>query len=197
MNACLKQAPVLVSFIKKLKVYMKAIGSNKINDLKIIHTNVFYDFRGEYVETFSKKGYEEFKDYNGQPIEWLEDDISVSRQSVLRGLHGDSKTWKLIQCLWGEFYYVVVDMRKDSSTYLNWEAFTLNDKNRMQVLVPAGCANGHLVLSDKCIFSYKQSQYYSGMENQFTVRWNDPKLNIFWPVKEPMLSVRDSSASLL
>lgn len=167
--------------------------STKIHNLSIIQPDVFYDFRGEYVETFNAERYN-FKDDNAEPIAFVEDDISMSRQHVLRGLHGDEKTWKLIQCLMGEFYYVVVDMRKDSPTYLNWEAFTLNEKNRMQVLVPAGCANGHLVMSDRCIFSYKQSQYYSGMQNQFTVRWNDPQLNIFWPVQNPILSLRDSSA---
>lgn len=172
---------------------MRIIPSTKIHNLSIIEKDVFYDFRGEYVETFNEEKYQ-FKDDDGQLIRFIEDDISMSRQHVLRGLHGDEKTWKLIQCLMGEFYYVVVDMRKHSPTYLNWEAFTMNEKNRMQVLVPAGCANGHLVLSDRCIFSYKQSQYYSGMKNQFTVRWNDPRLNIFWPVTQPILSQRDLSA---
>jgi dTDP-4-dehydrorhamnose 3,5-epimerase len=174
---------------------MQIKKSSKIENLSIIQPTVFYDFRGEYVETFSQQNYSQFLDYDGSPIQFVEDDISMSRQNVLRGLHGDSKTWKLIQCLYGEFYYVVVDMRKNSATYLNWEAFTMNEKNRIQVLVPAGCANGHLVLSDKTIFSYKQSQYYSGMENQFTVRWNDPKLNIYWPINNPILSERDSSAA--
>ena len=172
---------------------MKIIESSKINTLKTIVPDVFYDFRGEYVETFNEMKYN-FFDNQGVQVKFIEDDISMSRQNVLRGLHGDSKTWKLIQCLHGEFYYVVVDMRKDSTTYLNWEAFTLNEKNRSQVLVPAGCANGHLVISEKCIFSYKQSQYYSGMNNQFTVRWNDPDLNIYWPIVNPILSERDSLA---
>lgn len=172
---------------------MEIIKSSKINNLSIIKPDVFHDFRGEYVETFNEARYD-FKDTEGKPIKFIEDDISMSHRHVLRGLHGDDKTWKLIQCLMGDFYYVVVDMRKNSPTYLAWEGFTLNEKNRMQVLVPAGCANGHLVMSEKCIFSYKQSQYYSGMSNQFTVRWNDPGLNIFWPVANPILSARDSEA---
>ncbi|MEZ5045616.1 MAG: dTDP-4-dehydrorhamnose 3,5-epimerase family protein [Chitinophagaceae bacterium] len=172
---------------------MQIIHSKKIHNLSIIKTNVFYDFRGEYVETFNESTYQ-FKDDDGHLIKFVEDDISMSKQNVLRGLHGDEKTWKLIQCLMGEFYYIVVDMRKNSPTYLNWESFTLNEKNRMQVLVPAGCANGHLVMSDRCIFSYKQSQLYSGVHNQFTVRWNDPKINVFWPIQNPILSERDSSA---
>ena len=173
---------------------MQVKQSSKIKDLSIIYPEVFHDFRGEYVETFSKQNYEQFKDYDGSTLDFVEDDISMSRQAVLRGLHGDSKTWKLIQCLMGDFYYVVVDMRKDSPTYLNWEAFTMNEKNRIQVLVPAGCANGHLVMSDRCIFSYKQSQYYSGMSNQFTVRWNDPSINIYWPITNPIVSQRDNGA---
>lgn len=175
---------------------MEITESTKIADLKVVTPCVFHDFRGEYVETFSAKRYE-FFDSDGRQIEFVEDDISVSRQNVLRGLHGDVKTWKLIQCLYGEFYYVVVDMRKDSETYLNWEAFAVNDKNRKQVLVPAGCANGHLCLSEKCIFSYKQSQYYQSADEQFTVRWDDPKLKIYWPIKNPILSQRDSSAQFL
>lgn len=175
---------------------MNTAQSENIRDLVVITPEIFYDFRGEYVETYSRAKYV-FQDNNGLGIEFVEDDISVSRRNVLRGLHGDSKTWKLIQCLWGEFYYVVVDMRQDSPTYLRWESFILNDRNRRQVLVPAGCANGHLVLSDRCIFSYKQSEYYSGMENQFTVRWNDPKLSIYWPISNPVLSLRDSTAKLL
>jgi dTDP-4-dehydrorhamnose 3,5-epimerase len=91
----------------------------------------------------------------------------------------------------------VADMRTDSSTYLQWDSFSVSDKNRLQILIPAGCANGHLCLSEKCIFSYKQSQFYSGSDNQFTVRWDDPKLNISWPVSDPLLSERDSTAKFI
>jgi dTDP-4-dehydrorhamnose 3,5-epimerase len=175
---------------------MKISSSSVISDLVTISVPIHYDYRGEYVETFRADTYE-FRDRDGASIKFVEDDISVSRRNVLRGLHGDAKTWKLIQCLWGEFYYVVADMRKDSPTYLRWQSFVLNDRNRMQVLVPAGCANGHLVLSEKAIFSYKQSQYYSGMSTQFTVRWDDPKLGIHWPVREPILSERDAGAAPL
>lgn len=175
---------------------MKIENSAKIQGLVIITPDIHYDFRGEYVETFNRRRYD-FRDNDSRPIEFVEDDISLSRHSVLRGLHGDAKTWKLIQCLSGEFYYVVADMRPQSPTYLNWESFVLNDRNRKQVLVPAGCANGHLCLSPTCIFSYKQSQYYTGAETQFTVRWDDPKLRIFWPIRAPLLSERDAGAPLL
>ena len=175
---------------------MEIIESQKIQDFKTIKPVVFHDFRGEYVETFNAERYK-FNDSSGREVVFVEDDISVSKKGVLRGLHGDDKTWKLIQCLWGEIYVAVVDMRKTSRTYLQWETFAINDRNRWQLLIPAGCANGHLCLSEKCIFSYKQSQIYSGMENQFTVRWDDPRLKIFWPVKDPLLSIRDASAKFI
>lgn len=170
--------------------------TSTIANLKILTPDVFYDFRGEYFETFSKETYR-FVDDNGNPIEFVEDDVSISRRNVLRGLHGDAKTWKLVQCLLGEIYLVVVDMRPKSATSPKWESFAINEKNRKQILIPAGCANGHLCLSEKCIFSYKQSQLYSGSHNQFTVRWNDPKIGVWWPITEPILSVRDGSAPLL
>ena len=88
-------------------------------------------------------------------------------------------------------------MRKDSSSYLKHETFSISEKNRKQILIPAGCANGHLCLTEKCIFSYKQSQYYSGAQNQFTVRWDDPSLNIFWPIKHKIISERDSNAKFI
>lgn len=94
--------------------------SKIIPGLKGIKPDVFHDFRGEYLETFNAQSYR-FTNPNGSPIQFVEDDVSVSRQHVLRGLHGDSKTWKLIQCLSGEFYYVVADMWKESPAYLKWE----------------------------------------------------------------------------
>ena len=167
--------------------------SKKIADFKWIEPRSFHDNRGEYIETFSVEKYK-FTEAGGNSIVFVEDDISVSKKGVLRGLHGDDKTWKLIQCLYGEIFVAVIDMRKSSSTYLHWETFEVNDKNRIQLLIPAGCANGHLCLSEKCIFSYKQSQLYSGAQNQFTIRWDDPLFKIPWPVNDPLLSVRDSSA---
>jgi dTDP-4-dehydrorhamnose 3,5-epimerase len=175
---------------------MQVKESSKISGLRIITPVVFHDFRGEFVETFNARDYA-FTDGAGEPIEFLEDDISVSRYKVLHGMHGDLVTWKLVQCIVGEVYLVVADLRADSATYLNWEAFAINEKNRTQILIPAGCVNGHLCLSDKSVFAYKQSQIYSGAEKQISAKWNDPKLNIYWPVADPILSARDQFAKLL
>jgi dTDP-4-dehydrorhamnose 3,5-epimerase len=139
-----------------------------------------------YVETWNEREYQQ----EGLDIKWVQDDISVSRKNVLRGIHGDDRTWKLISCLHGAFYLVVVDWLPDSPSYCQWEAFTLSDQNRLQVMVPPGYGNGHLVLSDRAIFHYKQSTYYD-RASQFTIKWNDPELGIYWPVDSPILSERD------
>jgi len=75
--------------------------------------------------------------------------------------------------------------------------FSINDKNRNQILIPPGFANGHLVMSDFGIFSYKQSTLYGGPGSQFTVKWNDPKLNIPWPIDNPILSSRDKNVDTI
>ena len=170
--------------------------SSTIQGLRQIVPKVFKDLRGEFFETFNVNEYV-FRDDTGNPICFIEDDVSVSKKNVLRGLHGDSNTWKLVQCLSGSLYYVVVDFRPTSPTYLKWQSFILNDEFREQLLIPAGCANGHLVLSEKAILSYKQSQLYTGKTNQFSLRWNDPKLDIEWPIDDPVLSARDAEARRL
>jgi dTDP-4-dehydrorhamnose 3,5-epimerase len=147
---------------------------------------VFEDHRGSYVETYNREAYREA----GIDVEFLQDDISTSTRNVLRGIHGDASTWKLISCLHGKFYLVVVDWNPQSPHFRRWEGFTLSDRNRLQVLVPPRFGNGHLVLSDEAIFHYKQSTYYD-RAGQFTILWNDPQVGIWWPIANPILSRRD------
>lgn len=148
------------------------------------------DFRGTYVETFNKNLYRRA----GIDMDFVQDDISVSDKYVLRGIHGDQETWKLVSCLWGKFYLVVVNWDPDSPQYQQWEAFTVSDDNRRQVLIPPKFGNAHLVLSDQAIFHYKQTTYYN-REGQFTLPWNDPALGIWWPVKQPIVSQRDEGVT--
>jgi len=178
----------------KPKRIMKYTFSPKLPDVAIIQPEIFYDYRGEYIETWNIENYKIFDKGN---ICFKQDDISASNKHVLRGLHGDFETWKLIQCAYGSLLLVAVDMRPDSKTYLQYDMFSINDKNRVQVLIPPGFANGHLIMSDFGVFSYKQSTLYAGAKAQFTVRWDDPKLNIPWPIKNPILSLRDKNAKLL
>ena len=86
---------------------------------------------------------------------------------------------------------VVADMRKDSLTYLNHISYTLSEDNPISILVPKGCINGHLCLSEKCIFYYKWSEKYSGANNQVTIKYDDEKLGIKWLIPNPILSNRD------
>ena len=166
---------------------MKIIKT-ELDGVLLIKLDVFKDHRGEYVETYNESLYGK----NGIAVKFVQDDISVSLKHVLRGIHGDAETWKLISCLYGKFYLVVVNCNDNSEDFGKWQSFVLSDKNRHQVLIPPGYGNGHLVLSRKTIFHYKQSTYYNP-SRQFTYQWNDPKLNILWPVKNPILSRRDKA----
>ena len=157
-----------------------------------IKLDVFEDFRGQYVETYNENDYKK----NGIDIHFVQDDISLSSRNVLRGIHGDSETWKLISCLHGRFYLVVVNGDPDSKDFGQWQGFLLSDRNREQVLVPPRHGNAHLVLSDLAIFHYKQSTYYD-RSKQFSYKWDEPKFNIWWPSKNPILSQRDETASYL
>jgi dTDP-4-dehydrorhamnose 3,5-epimerase len=145
------------------------------------------DFRGTNTEIFNAK---EYLEYLGTQ-NWKIDSVSTSRKHVLRGVHGDDKTWKLISCLYGTIYLLVVDNRPWSTNYKQHTSFTLSDKNRQQVLVPPGFGNGHLVMSHTAVFHYKWSEYYD-REAQFTLKWNDPEYEFWWPIKHPITSQRDS-----
>lgn len=163
------------------------VRDTKLNGVKIIYpSTVFEDFRGHYVEIYNKVLYQEA----GINIEFIQDDISVSSKHVLRGIHGDAETWKLISCLQGKFYLVVVNNDPDSPQYKQWEGITLSEHNRLQVLVPPKFGNGHLVMSEQAIFHYKQTTQYN-RAGQFTILWNDPEYSMWWPVKNPILSQRD------
>ncbi len=155
--------------------------------LLITPPTIFEDHRGTYVEIFNDELYKKA----GVTCEFVQDDISTSSKHVLRGIHGDAQTWKLISCLYGQFYLVVINNDPDSPQYRQWDAFVLSDRNRLQVLVPPKFGNGHLVLSDVAIFHYKQSTYYD-RAGQFTLLWNDPDLGIWWPIQNPIVSRRDA-----
>jgi len=165
---------------------MMEVSGTKLDGVLLIKLGVFEDHRGEYIETYNEALYKK----NRVDVKFIQDDISVSTRNVLRGIHGDDCTWKLISCLYGRFYLVVVNCDTESKDFGKWQSFVLSDKNRLQVLVPPGYGNAHLVLSDMTIFHYKQSTYYDPAK-QFTYKWNDPKLNIWWPIKNPILSQRD------
>jgi dTDP-4-dehydrorhamnose 3,5-epimerase len=165
---------------------MIQVKKSKLEGVLVVKPEAFEDFRGQYVETYNDKMYAE----HGIPQQFVQDDISVSSRHVLRGIHGDAETWKLVSCMYGKFYLVVVNCNKASPAFGKWESFTLSDVNRLQVLIPPHHGNGHVVLSEQAIFHYKQTTYYNP-KGQFTYKWDDPQLKLWWPVKNPLLSQRD------
>ena len=110
---------------------MKVEKTNLEGVLKIT-LDAFEDHRGYYIETYNEELYKN----KGINVEFFQDDISVSKNNVLRGIHGDQETWKLISCFEGKFYLVVVNNDEKSSQYKQWESFTLSEQNRIQILVP-------------------------------------------------------------
>ena len=166
---------------------LKIKKTNLDKVIVITPPTIFKDLRGEYIETYNKKIYIN----SGIKLNFIQDDFSISKKNVLRGIHGDNKTWKLISCLHGKFLLIVVNNDKNSKKYKKHFSIVLSEKNKLQVLVPPKYGNGHLVLSDKAIFHYKQTTEYD-RKSQFTIMWNDKDYNFKWPIKKPILSKRDS-----
>ena len=159
--------------------------------VKIYKNRSFRDKRGYYWTSWKKNSIKN--------LEFKHDKFSLSKKNVLRGLHGDKKTWKLISCPYGKFFLVVVNCVKSSKNYLKWKSYILSHKNGLQVLVPPNYANGHLCLSKECLFHYKLSYKgaYVDINKQFSLRWNDPKLKIKWKIKNPIISTRDKNSKLI
>ena len=153
----------------------------KITDVQIITPNVHTDYRGDLWTLWQGTN------------EYNHDKVSTSRKNVIRGIHGDFKSTKLVTCLYGELYFVIVDNRINSSTYMQWDWVILSDKNHKQVLLPPGVGNGFCVLSKQSVFHYKWSYpgEYPDVQDQFTIKWNDKHINIDWPINNPILSRRD------
>lgn len=171
---------------------MIEVSETKLDGVLLIKPYVFEDHRGEFVETYNEELYRE----KGIDIKFVQDDLSVSSKNVLRGIHGDAETWKLLSCPYGKLYFVVVNCDVDSENFGKWQHFILSDVTRLQVLVPPKYGNAYLVLSDRAIFHYKQSTYYN-QAGQFSYKWNEPRFNIWWPIQNPILSQRDEAGQYI
>jgi dTDP-4-dehydrorhamnose 3,5-epimerase len=157
-------------------------------EVKILKPDPWFDYRGE-MWTFWEKENEVLP----KGHEWKISKFTRSRKNVLRGLHGDSVTWKYVHCVYGEIYQVVVDNRPDSVNYLKWESYLVSDRNHLGILIPAGFVNGHLCLTDECVFHYMQSypKDYVDWFDQDVVKWNDERIGIDWPIDNSILAKRD------
>ncbi len=168
-----------------------------INGLYIIESKVYGDERGYFMETYHQ---EDFK-AAGLTAEFVQDNQSLSRKGVLRGLHFQKThpQGKLVRVLAGSVYDVAVDLRKASPTYGKSFGAVLSEENKRMFYVPEGFAHGFLVLSDMAVFSYKCTDFYHP-EDEGGILWNDPDLKIEWPLDEgitPLVSEKDGKLPTL
>ena len=150
----------------------------------------FKDHRGRYLQSYSLKDYK--KVFNK---DFVEDDFSINKKNVFRGIHGDHKTWKLVSCIYGKCEAVILNYDKKSSQFGKWEKFILSSNNYFQILIPPSYGNSFLVLSDYAVYHYKQTKYYSGKDKQFTINYKDPFFKIKLLKKKIIISERDKNAN--
>ena len=172
------------------------IVPTEIPDVLIVEPKVFGDSRGFFFESFNQR---QFEQLTGFAPSFVQDNHSRSARGVLRGLHYQIQQpqGKLVRVIAGEVFDVCVDMRRSSPTFGKSVCVTLSADNYRQLWIPPGFAHGFLVTSETADFVYKTTDYYAP-EHERSLLWNDPALNIAWPVQgEPLLSAKDKSAAAL
>ncbi|MCI5190585.1 MAG: dTDP-4-dehydrorhamnose 3,5-epimerase [Candidatus Electrothrix sp. AS4_5] len=170
------------------------VRTTSIPDVLIIEPKVFGDERGFFLESFNQRNWLEA---TGLHTTFVQHNHSASGKNVLRGLHYQIQQpqGKLVRVLAGEVFDVAVDLRQSSPTFGQWVGEYLSAENKKQFWIPEGFAHGFLVLSEQTEFLYLATDYYVP-EHERAIRWNDPDLNIDWPLQgEPCLSAKDRSAS--
>lgn len=155
----------------------------------IFEPDVFSDDRGFFLETWSQQRYHDA----GIAERFVQDNVSSSAKGILRGLHYQypQPQGKLVQVVSGCVFDVAVDIRRQSPTFGQWVSIELCESNHKQMYIPPGFAHGFCVLSETAIFSYKCTDYYNGSTDGGVI-WNDPDINIEWPISEPVLSKKDA-----
>lgn len=171
---------------------MKVIKTG-IKKLLIIEPNVFGDSRGWFSESYNEKVFKE----NGIDIVFKQDNHSYSKQKgVLRGLHFQNEPYaqtKLVRCTRGKIWDVAVDLRKSSPTYLKWVGIELTPENHKMFLIPQGFAHGFITLEEDTEVQYKVDNLYN-TDTDRAIQYNDPDINVIWPLNEVILSEKDKKA---
>ncbi|MFI8684843.1 dTDP-4-dehydrorhamnose 3,5-epimerase [Rossellomorea sp. NPDC077527] len=166
------------------------IRETEIEGVWILEPRIHTDHRGFFMETFHKQWLKSL----GLPQEFKQDNHSFSKEKgVLRGLHyqlNPKAQSKLVRVVTGSIYDVVVDLRRDSTTYGHWLGFVLDSESNRQLLVPKGMAHGFCTLSPNTTVLYKVDEYYDPSLDR-GIKWDDEKLSIDWPVASPVLSDKD------
>lgn len=170
------------------------VTKTDIDGVFIIAPKIFADERGFFCESFNQR---EFIKETGINVSFVQDNQSHSVKGVLRGLHYQVKQaqGKLVRVVNGKIFDVVVDLRRDSSTFGKWESFELSESNHHQLWIPPGLAHGFLTLSERADVLYKTTDYYAP-QHERTLLWNDSELAITWPLEqlgELQLSAKDKA----
>jgi len=167
------------------------IKTTLIADILLLVPTVYYDERGYFMESFNEREFEAL-----QKVKFVQDNESMSKKGVLRGLHFQRPPHaqaKLVRVISGSVFDVAVDLRLSSPTYGNYFGHVLSDKNKLQLYIPAGFAHGFLSLEDNTIVNYKCSDYYY-KDAEDSILWNDEQLGIEWAVTNPVLAFKDQNA---
>lgn len=175
---------------------MITVSETELDGVLIIEPKVFGDNRGWFMETYSRRDFENA----GITAEFVQDNRSFSsKKGIIRGLHFQRNPMcqaKLLTCLKGEILDVAVDLRKDSPTYKKWFSVKLTAENKKQIFIPKGFAHGFLTLTDDVEIMYKCDELYSP-ECDGGIRFDDPEIGVEWGVENPILSEKDKNAPYL
>ncbi len=167
------------------------VQTTSFEDAKVFVPDVFEDDRGFFKETWSDPKYAQL----GFDARFAQDSCSWSTRNVIRGLHYDFRMAKFVQCLHGRIWDAIVDLRRDSPTYLRWQGFLLTDRNHKQLFVPAGFGHGFLALDDDVVVYYKNSVPYDPAA-EGAVSWRNARIGVAWPLAgEPRLSAKDAAVA--
>lgn len=172
------------------------IIKTKIDGVYVLIPRVFGDYRGSFMESWSKKTMDEA----GLFYDFVQDNHSLSTvKGTLRGIHfqkGDKSQAKLVRVVTGAVLDVAVDLRHDSPTYKQWVGVELSAENKKQLLIPRGLGHGFVTLTDHVEFLYKADNYYAP-EADGGIRWNDPDIGVEWGITDPILSEKDKKNPFL
>lgn len=166
------------------------IDSSKIKDLHLITPKLFKDNRGYFFESFNL---ENFQKQINKNYSFVQDNESLSKKNVLRGLHFQKPPYeqaKLVRVLNGSIYDVAVDIRPQSTTYRKWYGVLLSSNNNKQLFIPEGFAHGFLSLEDDTKILYKTSNYYN-KDAERSILWSDSEIGINWPISIDNLIISD------
>ena len=165
------------------------VTPTSLPDVLLVEPKVFGDARGFFLESFNRKL---FRELTGLEIDFVQDNHSRSARGVLRGLHYQLKQpqGKLVRVVRGAVYDVAVDVRRSSPTFGAWAGAELSEENQHQLWIPAGFAHGFQALTDTADVLYKTTDFYAPADER-CLAWDDPGLDIDWPIRPPILSEKD------